>query len=289
MISATADIHKDITNDTISIPLHSHNFWEILFCCHGDVKYIIKNRQYLFQAGNILIIEPETAHQPLISSKIQLSYDRYVLRIQTNFLEKCASVYPDVFSVIEKCRKSNNWMLEFSSFSITQNINSFFELMENEMLSQQEHWQDAINLQVLQLFLYLNRFYSNAKEMTGQTADDQLLESLIQYVFSNYSLPITLEKTAKDFCTSQSKISHLFKDRLDTSFYQYVIKTRLIAAKRHLFNEVPITEIWKICGFTDYSTFYRLFKKEYGFSPRQFRELFFMNNFDTTLNVFQHN
>ncbi len=224
MISTTADIHKDINNDGRFIPLHSHNFWEILFCCQGDVKYIIKDRQYLLQPGNVMIIEPETAHQPLFPSKIQLPYERYVLRIQKSFLEKCAFVYPDVFSVTEKCRKNNNWMLSFSTFNVTQNINHFFEQMEKEMISQQEHWQDAVNLQVLQLLLYLNRFYSNAKEMIGQTVDEQLLESLIQYIFSNYSLPITLEKTAKYFCISQSKLSHLFKNKLGTSFTNMSLK-----------------------------------------------------------------
>ena len=37
--------------------------------------------------------------------------------------------------------------------------------------------------------------------------------------------------------------------------------------------DVPVTKVYLLFGFHDYSSFYRAFKKEYGISPKDFKEL----------------
>ncbi len=56
------------------------------------------------------------------------------------------------------------------------------------------------------------------------------------------------------------------------SFYQYVTQRRLVAAKNLILQNIPMEIVAGKVGFSDYSSFYRAFKSEYGISPRQFRE-----------------
>ena len=57
------------------------------------------------------------------------------------------------------------------------------------------------------------------------------------------------------------------------SFYRCVTQRRLIAAKKLIEADISLESTAEQVGFSDYSTFYRAFKQEYGISPRQYRSL----------------
>ena len=71
---------------------------------------------------------------------------------------------------------------------------------------------------------------------------------------------------------SQSTISQTFKNKLGVSFYRCVTQRRLIAAKSLIIEGAPMESVSQKVGFSDYSSFYRAFKQEFGISPRQFRK-----------------
>ena len=75
-------------------------------------------------------------------------------------------------------------------------------------------------------------------------------------------------------------IAHLFKEKYGLPIHQYIIKKRLSLCKDALLNNEEITEICLLCGFSDYSSFYRAFKKEYGLSPKQYKNQHFRNDTD---------
>lgn len=54
---------------------------------------------------------------------------------------------------------------------------------------------------------------------------------------------------------------------------QYISKKRLARCREALLGDVPVTKVYLLFGFHDYSSFYRAFKKEYGISPKDFKEL----------------
>ena len=60
---------------------------------------------------------------------------------------------------------------------------------------------------------------------------------------------------------------------MGVSFYRCVTQRRLISAKSFIEQEIPLEDVGRRVGFSDYSTFYRAFKKEFGISPRQYRKL----------------
>ena len=60
---------------------------------------------------------------------------------------------------------------------------------------------------------------------------------------------------------------------MHVSFYHYVTQRRLIAAKTLMIKERNMDYISTSVGFSDYSAFYRAFKKEFGISPREYRNL----------------
>jgi AraC-like DNA-binding protein len=99
----------------------------------------------------------------------------------------------------------------------------------------------------------------------------ELLDKILSFVEDHLLEEITLDNTAKRFFVSRSTISNIFRKEINISFYRYVTQRRLVAAKNFILEEFPMDSIAEKVGFSDYSSFYRAFKNEYGISPRQFK------------------
>lgn len=98
-----------------------------------------------------------------------------------------------------------------------------------------------------------------------------MAQSLI-FIELNLSLNLSLDDTGKRFFVSRSTINNTFRKEMGISFYQYVTQRRLVAAKSKILENIPLEAVASEVGFSDYSSFYRAFKNEYGISPRKFRE-----------------
>ena len=82
---------------------------------------------------------------------------------------------------------------------------------------------------------------------------------------------MVIEDIANHTCLSPSTISHTFKEQTGVSVHRYIIKKKMVLAKNLIKNNVSFNEIYERCGFNDYTSFFRCFKKEYGITPKDYR------------------
>ena len=61
-----------------------------------------------------------------------------------------------------------------------------------------------------------------------------------------------------------------FKNQIGSSIHSYVIQKRLILAKSLISDGFSMSTVCSKCGFNDYSSFVRAFKKAYGVSPSNY-------------------
>ncbi|KGE88169.1 MAG: Cache 3/Cache 2 fusion domain-containing protein [Phaeodactylibacter xiamenensis] len=111
------------------------------------------------------------------------------------------------------------------------------------------------------------------RELQDQEREAQQVQLLRNYVQQNMANDISVEALARLACMSQASLYRYFRDFLGLTPVEFVNKERLKQAAR-LLEEDPNASVQSICldtGFKNCSYFIKLFRKQYGLTPKQYR------------------
>ena len=262
------ETHRDVSYSNSQLSLHSHTFYELLYCCNDcGAEYLVGADRYRLQKGDIVFVPPGISHRPLLPEQMSEPYERYVLWLSPEFIDMFSRMFP-----AETARMSDGTLLRTGS-SKWELLGGYFRRGVWEAEHQASGWQAAIVGNTITLLTLMGRSIQEQTASLLKAEKPDLLNEVMNYIELHLNEKITLEETAKHFYVSVSTITQLFRQKMGTSFYRCVTQRRLIAAKVRIGNGESLEDVSRAVGFSDYSSFYRAFKKEYGITPRQYTQL----------------
>ena len=221
----------------------------------------IEGKRYNLRSGYIVITRPAEYHS--ISINGTSDYERNIIHFHENCFENFGFPSEILAAFNQRSVGTNNRYRtnEFLGFDTI----SFFK----QILEECENYDDPSPILIANLssFLYaLNCAFK--KKHRPDVPDSYLLErKLIDYVNNNITNQITLDSTAQYLHISTTHVNRLFKSLTGSSLYNYVLTKRLIMAQKMIDEGKGAMYASEKCGFNDYSSFYRLYKKKVGISP----------------------
>lgn len=269
MTSHFTDTHRDTSYSNANMQLHSHTFYELLYCCNTcGAEYLIGSERYRLQEGDVIFVPPGVSHRPLLPEEMPVPYIRYVLWLSPEFMELYAGFFPQPFAQARAYPS-----LLRTAGTKWEHLGNLFHAGVQEAQTLSEGWEAAVIGNALQILTLIRRATSEQTVHTLKAEKPILLDQLMAYIEKHYTTQFTIDDIARHFFVSSSTVSHLFKEKLGVSLYRYVTQRRLIAAKSLIESGALLDDVALQIGFQDYSSFYRAFKHEYGISPRQYRNL----------------
>ena len=186
--------YKD--DDIDEIPLHYHEFYEILFIIDGNLDYIIGDDIYHLEKGDLLFIPPGVFHNPIIHN-FDIPYERYVVWISVFAMNKIFELDEDADMFKDE---SVNKLFLFRTEGYTRIAleGKFRELFNSYEEKKFCYKSEGYSIITQILTLYNRELYNRSQNIINGTTDT-LISSILHYINANIAQDLSLDKISSVF------------------------------------------------------------------------------------------
>lgn len=146
-----------------------------------------------------------------------------------------------------------------------------FRQMIQELQNCRENYQMLLTMLLGQIFIHINRQLKEGNKATSYMLEET--ERATRYFSENYNKPICIEEYAESRHVSACWFIRQFKHYTGMPPMQYILSIRIANAQNLLETTAyTVSEIAAIVGYDNPLYFSRLFKKQLGMSPTEYRK-----------------
>ncbi|WP_461810564.1 helix-turn-helix domain-containing protein [Faecalimonas sp.] len=259
------------SNYDYNVNSHTHNYYEFYFFLEGNVSMNIEGTCYPLKQGDVIVVPPNVKHHVLLHD-VHIPYRRFVFWISVDYCNDLLQLSPDYVYLMQHSKISKHYIFHYDMIAFNSLQSKVFHLIEE--LHSNRFGKDAkVSLCVNDLILHLNRSVYEMEHPKSQHEEQNLYENLLLYIEDHLEENLSLDHIANHFYVSKYHIAHVFKENLGLSVHQFITKKRLKMCQQAILSKSNISAVYSMYGFKDYSSFFRAFKKEFGMSPKEYKEL----------------
>lgn len=161
------------------------------------------------------------------------------------------------------------------------------QLIVEELRGQLPHSERIVQQLALALMLRLERALSSQSLLPGRQVPlhplplpnaSVFVRSICQYIQAHLAEPLTLSEIARSHWLSPSQLNRRLQSEIGMSAIEYLIHCRIEASRSLLENpelyQLSLQEIGSLVGFADASYFRRIFTRQLGVAPGEYRTQF---------------
>ncbi|MCX7711283.1 MAG: AraC family transcriptional regulator [Clostridia bacterium] len=248
---------------------HYHDFSKIIVFISGRVTYLIEGKAYKLKPWDILLVSSKEIHRPIIDSTVP--YERVVIWVNPTFLERHSTEDCNLSACFTLAADNNCNVLRLDP-EILRGLRAVLSQLEEACKGSEFGSRILKNSLFMQLIVSINRRVLEAKtdKVMKDIEYDERINKILEYVNQNLSEELSIDAIAAKHYLSKYYLMHKFKQQTGYSIHNYILQKRLIEANFQIKKGKPASEVCAACGFNDYSSFVRAFKKMFGLSPRNY-------------------
>ena len=250
---------------------HSHDFYEIMVVTAGMALHHIDGRDETMAMGDVYILPPGMRHGYEVESGGGVQVVNVLF--QAEMIKECPrdlcriEGFQRLFGNAGRQRGQPHLKLPAHELAYVTHL---IEQIEAEQEAMVPGWEFFCETKFRELIIYLSRRHSNIQGRIDRNV--MFLAGVVSYLEQHLAEPFDFQKLVEIGKTSPSGLRRAFQEAFGCPPMTYSQKLRVCKAMQTLSDPVKsVTEVAFEVGFQDSGYFARVFKKEVGVGPREFR------------------
>ena len=269
--------------------LHRHDFYELLYVIEGDIYQNIEHNRHYYPAGSCCLLNPNVYHteesygnQRIVFLGMRRDFLENLIRSERYFGRERSAAFRNLAAFLEledsapefTGKASIDFIPLESERWVRENIHDLIEGMLRIMQAPDETASMQIRVLILRMLCLLfdptHYRHSPLRFTTGN--EERLFSEITAYLKARNGRAKRTE-LVRHFHYSGDYLYKTVRKLTGLSLEEYGSRLCLEEALKMLKEtEAPISLIISRLGFTNQTQFYRLFRQEYGMSPKEFRK-----------------
>ena len=251
---------KDQTKREFSY--HYPDFHKVIIFLSGKAAYHIEGKSYYLKPWDILLVNRHAIHKPEIDFSVP--YERFVLWIRDDIKST------ELLRCFQKAIDRSYNLIRLDSDTQEKLKQLLYEL--EAALKDEKFGSELLGSALFtQFMVYVNRIFLEKQYIydAHSYSSDSQIEELLRYINHNLTEDLSIETLARKYYLSKYHMMRKFKEETGYTIHNYIISKRLLLARTKISEGTPILKAAQLSGFSDYTTFSRAYKKQFGIAPSQ--------------------
>ena len=253
--------------------LHTHAYFQAYYLLKGSIEHYIEDGKATLVAGDVFILPPSVPHYIRVKDEHTEFYSMSFMKEFVQGAESDNKLVYDFLYYLTTATKDNIQL----KFSLPHNdllfCQEIFKRISQEFESNNTGKEQLIRECVLLLLTLFARIYFEQKQDAIEfEANKSSVLHCLEYVKNHLDEDISLNEMAKKSAMCKSNFCKVFHSVTGKSFKEFVNYLRIEKATELIEKGENFTNVCRICGYNDFSTFYRNFRKHTGISPTEFKK-----------------
>lgn len=150
-------------------------------------------------------------------------------------------------------------------------LRSIVTMLMNEIYTKPEFNEDMIEMLIMQIMIFIYRKREKPKNnKTQNNFEGKAIYEILRYIDLNITEIKDMGMMSRELSYSKYYISHLFKEKIGMTVYEYITERKIDIAKRMLADGERISHIAEKLNYESTQSFSKMFKRHTGVSPSRY-------------------
>ena len=254
------------------INMHWHDFLELEYVSSGDGVHYLNQQIVPFSAGSLHLLLPTDFHE------IHVNPNDYPYVFSVKFPETLLD--RDMFNMIFQ---NNTVRQVFLPEELRPSVLQDFIDLDWEYRHGELFRAKAMNGLLQQILIKLERLVREQTQQgrgeVQQTVSANAVIQAMAYIRKNFARALTLKDISQYVHLSPNYLSSIFRQTVGCTISEYTRNVRMRHAIVFLLNQdKTILQICEEVGYNSYEHFERIFRRQFGVSPKEFRKRVLTNH-----------
>lgn len=264
-----------VKNPCVAHIPHTHDYFQIYYVINSRLLHHVEGEEPCpLSRGDMFIIPPKKMHYV----QLQPDTEFYCFSFCLDFVEGKTGNNNLAVQFLHRLQSDNG---ERILPKLTMDSDDIFYMQTimahilKEFTSKRYGYEETIREYTLLLVSMFARSYFEDRGDNLPIAVEnskQYVLNCIEYIENNFAEDITLDAICKRSAMSRGSFCSLFSQLTGYSFNTYLNMCRIKKATEYIKSGYNVTGIYGLCGYNNFSSFHRNFKKIIGVTPQEYKK-----------------